>query len=104
MNTKNLIKESFNKKFKDLKISNIESLTPDASSRRYFRIYLESKYRNSFDTIMAMYFTDLKASELGKSIIKANDAVEQLGHFFLSHNISVPEIFKTDENIFFIED
>ncbi len=98
------VENSFKKFFSNTKISNIESLTPDASSRRYFRIHLESKYKDSFSSVLAMFFTDLKTSELGGSIVKINDAVRGLGDFFSKNDVKVPEIFFTDENIFFIED
>lgn len=88
------------------RIIQTETITPDASLRRYYRLSLESQ-TDAPATIVAMVFDSVAAAEAGGGpAVSSDEAYSQLSRYFLSHGWPVPELYfeARDLNVFFIED
>ena len=100
-----LVIESLKKYILVCDIKSVSMLTPDASSRLYFRIELVAE--SLPNRLIAMLFLSTKSPESGGSVSVCSDqAVMQLGKFLYQNDISVPEIFYQDleHSIILIED
>lgn len=75
------------------KILRVEALTPDASTRRYFRLYLEEA---SVPTALMMVFEGLSSPEAGGVQIACDQSVVELTQYFRALGIGVPELYASD--------
>ncbi|OVE80017.1 hypothetical protein BVY02_01620 [bacterium J17] len=92
----------------DSRIESIETITPDASLRRYYRVHLSNLSDNhSPKTIVAMLFDSVEPPEAGgEEKIPTDAAYVQLTQFYLDHSVAVPKIFldARDKSALLIED
>jgi hypothetical protein len=73
-------------------IERISPMTPDASLRRYFRIFFESGVPET--SIVAMIFDSTAAAEVGDGVVVPSDvAYVEMTEFFLKNGIAAPKIF-----------
>ena len=100
----NLLAEIVARWSTEIKIENISALTPDASLRRYYRINLRGA---AHPTAVAMVFDSVASPEHdGGCSVTADVASVELGRFFGSHGVSVPELYcdARDPAVLLIED
>jgi len=85
-------------------LKSIGVITPDASTRRYFRLHLN----NSFvPTVVAMVFDSFVSPEAGGAkSIRADESYVELTKFFVKAGLAVPELYfdSRDNGILLIED
>ncbi len=84
-------------------IEAIKQITPDASLRRYFRIFL----KNEKKTLVAMHFDSLASPEAsGRNSITSDLAFVELAEFLGNNKIAVPKIIfnALDQGILILED
>ena len=75
-------------------VERVSPLTPDASTRRYFRLTLSGAPRR---TAALMVFDALGSPEAGGATeIAADVAVVELTEFFLNSKVAVPEVYFAD--------
>lgn len=92
----------------EAELERASEITPDASGRRYMRLYLSCGEDSSLPrTAVLMLFGDLAPPEVGGDISVATDvAVFELSNFFESRSVSVPEVYLDlrEEGALLIED
>lgn len=74
---------------KDCTVLGIEPITPDASSRRYYRLHLNLAPKS----IVAMVFDGTKPAEIGGQVqVPADEAYVLLTGFLANHSVAVPKL------------
>ncbi len=82
------------------------ALTPDASTRRYYRIDLV-RQTGTPTSVIAMVFHGVAAAEVGSGEkVNADQAYVELTHFLRHHHVPVPELYHDarDVGVLLIED
>ena len=98
------LKEIIARNYSEHVLDSIVALTPDASTRTYYRITLQGR---TPATIVAMCFESLASPEYeGDSSLSADEAYVQLTEVFRQHSIAVPELLLDlrESGILLIED
>ncbi len=96
------------------KVRDIEALTPDASTRRYFRITIESKDETSGSesdakTKIAMVMGDIDKKIVFEEILEKQVEFRELpfiniSRFLKKIGVNVPEIYDEDDGVIILED
>ena len=96
------------------KVRDIEALTPDASTRRYFRITMESKDENSrsksdAETKIAMVMGDIDRKIVFEEILEKQVEFRELpfiniSRFLRKIGVNVPEIYDEGDGVIILED
>lgn len=91
-------------KERKLEIEKIEPLTPDASTRRYFRLYLPNA-----KTLIVMVMGDIDRKIIFEEIIEKQINFQELpfiniGKFLRKKGINVPEIYMESKDVIALQD
>lgn len=87
-------------------IERIETVTGDASLRRYFRVYYRSGNSGLHSyTVVAMVFDSLKPAEVGDPV-SSSESYRTLSGVFAAREVAVPQLFGEALNgrVLFLED
>ena len=102
--TKNLLLSIIKDWDGDLSVKNIDTITPDASARRYYRLHLNENSL-SLESVVAMVFDSVKPAEVGSlEVVNSDLAYKILTEYFLSNQVAVPDLYFEKGKIFLIED
>lgn len=87
------------------RIEHMETITPDASLRRYYRIFLTRQ--QPLPSLVAMVFDSVKAAEVsGGPALGTDEACVRLTEYFSKNGVAVPELYYDGRplNVLLIED